>query len=91
MSSWVTICKPVTMAPRWSEGELLSMRSDENGLSVPRSGFPRPMTGSAVQRAKLRLPSHGQGIHRPDLDEELSVGGLLERRPPAELRSLVAS
>lgn len=52
--------------------------SDGRRLSVPLAWFPRLLRASAQQRRNWRLVGDGQGIRWPELDEDLSVGGLLK-------------
>ena len=51
---------------------------DGRRLWVPYSWFPRLATATAAQRAHWQLIGDGVGIHWPDVDEDLSVAGLLE-------------
>lgn len=51
--------------------------ADGRRLTVPLAWFPRLLHATSVQRRNWRLVGDGQGIHWPDLDEDLSVGGLL--------------
>ena len=46
-------------------------------ILVPLEWFPRLRDATAEQRAKWRLIGRGVGIHWEDLDEDLSVAGLL--------------
>jgi hypothetical protein len=50
---------------------------DGRTLSVPLAWFPRLLDATAEQRANWRLTGQGEGIHWEDLDEDLSVAGLL--------------
>lgn len=50
---------------------------DGRTLSVPLEWFPRLRDASPEQRAHWRMIGPGSGIHWPDLDEDLSVAGLL--------------
>jgi hypothetical protein len=50
---------------------------DGRTLSVPLVWFPRLLDATAEQRANWRLTGQGEGIHWEDLDEDLSVAGLL--------------
>ena len=56
-------------------------------ISVPLSWFPRLLNGSQKERQNWRLIGHGEGIHWPDLDEDISAIGLLEGRSSAESQS----
>ena len=58
--------------------------SDGRALSVPLAWYPRLAQGTAAERAKWRLIGRGQRIHWPDLDEDISVEGLVAGRPSGE-------
>ena len=51
--------------------------SDGRTVRVPIAWFPRLAAGSSEQRQHWRLIGHGVGIRWEDLDEDLSVEGLL--------------
>lgn len=51
--------------------------SDGREIRVPLEWFPRLRNGSREQRQNWRLIGKGVGIHWPDLDEDLSLEGLL--------------
>ncbi len=51
--------------------------SDGRSISAPLVWFPRLSQASSVQRDKWTLLGDGEGIHWPDIDEDLSVAGLL--------------
>ena len=57
---------------------------DGRTISVPLSWFPRLLHGSPNERSNWRLIGRGEGIHWPDLDEDLSIAGLLEGMPSTE-------
>lgn len=50
---------------------------DGRTISVPIAWFPRLLNGTPEQRARWEVVGAGYGIHWPDLDEDLSVAGLL--------------
>ena len=58
--------------------------SDGRSISVPLAWYPRLSLGSAVERKRWRLIGRGVGIHWEDLDEDISVKGLLAGRPSGE-------
>lgn len=58
--------------------------SDGRTISVPLAWFPRLVHGSPAERNRWRLIGKGQGIHWEDLDEDISVEGLLAGRPSGE-------
>jgi hypothetical protein len=51
--------------------------ADGREVSAPIAWFPRLRDASAQQRSNWRLIGHGEGIHWPDLDEDVSVNALL--------------
>lgn len=51
--------------------------ADGREIAVPLVWFPRLLDATLEQRGNWRLIGRGQGIHWPDLDEDLSVAGLL--------------
>ena len=51
--------------------------ADARTLTVPLAWFPRLAHGSPAERANWRLLGGGAGIHWPDLDEDISIKGLL--------------
>ena len=53
-------------------------------LSVPLRWYPRLHAGTPAQRNHWEPCAAGRGIHWPDLDEDLSIEGLLAgRKDPA--------
>ena len=57
---------------------------DGRTLSVPIAWYPRLAHATPTERTKWRLTGRGQGIHWPDLDEDVSVEGLLAGRGSRE-------
>lgn len=51
--------------------------ADGRDISVPLTWFPRLQQATAAQRSNWRLTGGGVGIHWPDVDEDISVEGLL--------------
>jgi len=62
---------------RTSSDELSVLLADGRRVSVPLAWFPRLLRATAAERENWRLLGDGEGIHWPDLDEDLSVAGLL--------------
>jgi hypothetical protein len=58
--------------------------SDGRTIAAPLAWFPRLMHGTRKERGSWRLIARGQGIHWPDLDEDISVAGLLAGLPSGE-------
>lgn len=53
---------------------------DGRRLAVPLSWFPRLAVGPPEERGRWELIGNGEGIHWPDLDEDISVDSLLRGR-----------
>jgi hypothetical protein len=51
--------------------------TDGRVLGVPLSWFPRLHKASAKQRQKYEIGGGGISLHWPDLDEDLSIAGLM--------------
>ena len=63
-------------------GDRLSVRLvDGRTITVPLRWYPRLASATEAQRENWRLAGGGCGIHWPDLDEDLSVDGLLRGAP----------
>ncbi len=58
--------------------------SDGRTISVPLEWFPRLVNATAEERKNWRLIGRGHGIHWVDIDEDISVEGLLAGRPSGE-------
>lgn len=59
------------------EDDLTVSLADGRRISVPLVWFPKLLHATPVERSQWRLIGEGQGIHWPDLDEDVSVEGLL--------------
>jgi hypothetical protein len=57
---------------------------DGRTVSVPLLWFPRLVDATPAERANWRLIGRGEGIHWPDLDEDISVAGLLAGKRSGE-------
>jgi hypothetical protein len=61
--------------------------SDGRTVSAPLTWFPRLLHGNPIERSSWRLIGKGHGIHWPQLDEDISVDGLLAGNPSGESQS----
>jgi Protein of unknown function (DUF2442) len=57
---------------------------DGRTISVPLGWYPRLLHGPPEERNHWRLIGGGEGIHWPDLDEDISVENLLAGKPSGE-------
>lgn len=62
---------------RVDDDDLSVVLADGRRLSVPLTWFPRLLRATAEERRNWRLVGEGQGIRWPDVDEDVSVLGLL--------------
>jgi hypothetical protein len=67
-----------------TEDALIVDLTDGRTISVPLAWYPRILHGSPQERNNWRLIGRGEGIHWPDLDEDLSVEGIVLGRPSGE-------
>lgn len=54
---------------------------DGRKVSAPLAWFPRLVAATPAQRANWKAAAAGHGIHWPEIDEDLSVAGLLRVSP----------
>ena len=63
--------------------------ADGRTLTVPLAWFPRLAHGTLSERENWRLLGNGEGIHWPDLDEDISVQSLLGGQRSGETQESV--
>ena len=51
--------------------------ADGRSIAVPLAWYPRLASGTVAERSHWRFVGRGEGIHWPDLDEDVSVDNLL--------------
>ena len=61
--------------------------SDGRSISAPLAWYPRLRRATPAERKRWRLIGRGLGIHWTDLDEDISVEGLLAGKPSGESRA----
>ena len=67
-----------------TEDSLTVDLSDGRTISVPLAWYPRLLHATPAERSHWRLIGRGQGIHWPDLDEDISVEGIIHGRASGE-------
>lgn len=60
-----------------TDDELVVELDDGRSLAIPLAWFPRLLAATPEQRAGWRLIGRGEGIRWDQLDEDLSIAGLL--------------
>lgn len=58
--------------------------ADGRTISVPLAWYPRLLHGTQEERNSWRFIGDKEGIHWPDLDEDISVENLLLGKPSGE-------
>ena len=81
MSSSLPDVDPRAKEVAVTEDELSVLLADGRRISVPLAWFPRLLRATPEQRARFELLGDGQGIHWPEVDEDLSIAGLLRGTP----------
>lgn len=66
---------------RFTPEALVVDLADGRSISAPLRWYPRLQAATAEQRGNWRLQGGGYAIHWPDIDEDLSVEGLLRGAP----------
>jgi len=77
MTSFAVETNPRAVEIDVTDDELIVHLADGRTVSVPLAWFPRLLHASAEERANLRIIGEGEYINWPNLDEDLSVSGLL--------------
>lgn len=75
---------PAAETVRVSDDALEVDLSDGRSIAAPITWFPRLLHGTSEERSDWRLVGKGEGIHWEQLDEDISVEGLLLGRPSGE-------
>ena len=84
---------PLARSVRFTRTELIVKLQDGRTISTPLNWYPRLVRATPAQRRRWELHGRGHGIHWPDVDEDLSVEGMLRGIPAvgSEWRSRIAS
>ena len=60
-----------------TDERLTVVLADGRELSAPLAWFPRVLEATDAQRREWRFIGRGQGIHWPEIDEDISIASLL--------------
>ncbi len=77
MSSSIAKVRALAREVDVTEHELRVVLADGRRLAVPLVWFPRLHSAPVAARQRFELLGDGEGIHWPEVDEDLSVAGLL--------------
>ena len=85
MSSSQTKNSPVKAIALTITGDTISIDLDDGrSISAPLSWYPRLYHANIKERNNWILIGEGHGIHWPDLDEDVSIQGILEGNQSSE-------
>ena len=82
MSTAANIVEPRVMSMAVTDDEIIAHLVDGRTISVPLVWSWRLTDATPEQRQHWEILGDGQGIRWPDIDEDISVGGMLHG-PPA--------
>ncbi len=83
-TSGTELREPLAQKLTVTDEALIVDLADGRTIAVPLAWFPRLAHGTAAERANWRLIGGGEGIHWPELDEDISVESLLAGRRSGE-------
>lgn len=84
MSSLAAERIPTAASAEVADDKLTIELDDGRTVAVPLAWYPRLLHASDVERQNLRVIGKGQGLHWPDLDEDISVASVLQGKPSME-------
>jgi len=90
LTSAIEIDLPMAESVTITDDTLCVDLSDGRSILAPLAWYPRLMHASAAERDNWRLIGRGEGIHWRDIDEDISVEGLLAGRPSGESQTSLA-
>ncbi len=89
-SSRTEIQIPLARDVKLTEDTLAVDLEDGRTLVVPLAWYPRLVHGTRAEREHWELIGRGEGLHWPDLDEDVSVSNLLEGKRSGESQRSLA-
>lgn len=81
MNTVVNIVEPRLLNAEVTEDEIIAHLMDGRTISVPLIWSWRLTEATKEQRQNFEILGDGQGIHWPDIDEDISVEGMLHGSP----------
>jgi hypothetical protein len=60
-----------------TEDDLVTDFEDGRRISLPLAWYPRLLHATPAERSNWRLVGNGEGVHWPDLDEDVSAENLI--------------
>jgi hypothetical protein len=81
MNTVVNVTEPRLRDVQITEDEIIAHLIDGRTISVPLIWSWRLSEATEAQRQHFEILGDGQGIHWPDIDEDISVEGMLHGIP----------
>lgn len=89
-SSTLELTSPPAIQVSTTGEALIVDLADGRTISVPLLWYPRLAHGTPEERGRWRFIGRGEGIHWPDLDEDISVANLLAGKASGESQRSLA-
>jgi hypothetical protein len=85
MNTAIEITEPRLISIEVNENEIKAFLADGRKISVPLAWSWRLSDATPEQRQNYEIIGNGEGVHWPDIDEDISIEGMLlgipARRP----------
>ena len=85
MSTVANIAEPRIIDFHITDEEIMAQLADGRTISVPLAWSWRLSEATTEQRSRFEIIGDGHGVHWPDIDEDISIDGMLygipARRP----------
>jgi hypothetical protein len=81
MSIVADVVQPRLMSAKVTDQEIIAYLVDGRTISVPLAWSWRLSEAAPEQRSNFEIIGDGLGIHWPDIDEDISVEGMLHGSP----------
>ncbi|WP_295396118.1 DUF2442 domain-containing protein [uncultured Thiodictyon sp.] len=81
MNTAVNVIEPLLLNAQVTDDEIIAHLVDGRTISVPLVWSWRLTKATPEQRRHFEIIGDGQGIHWPDLDEDISIEGMLYGSP----------
>jgi hypothetical protein len=69
---------------QFSDESLSVHLNDGRIISLPLEFYPRLLEGTSTERQHWQLVGHGSGVYWFELDEQITVDGILAGKPSSE-------
>ena len=90
MSAFTSDHDVLALSVSFTEDAVTVCLDDGRTISVPLAWYPRLLAATPEERANVGLMGDGEGLHWPDLDEDISVEGIVAGLRSAESAASLA-